>query len=73
MEADYKVYPINVFKEAFEKTNSEIKFDDAFPNIVLSNGRLNMVIDIWNIDKAKSVMPKKKSDDIFLKRSGWNV
>ncbi len=43
MEADYKVYPINVFKEAFEKTNSEIKFDDAFPNIVLSNGRLNMV------------------------------
>lgn len=37
------------------------------------NGRLNTVIDIWNIDKAKSVMPKKKSDDIFLKRSGWNV
>lgn len=37
------------------------------------NGRLNKVIDIWNIDKAKSVMSKKKSDDIFLKCSGWNV
>lgn len=37
------------------------------------NGRLNKVRDIWNINKAKSVMPKKKSDYIFLKRSGWNV
>ena len=37
------------------------------------NGRLNMMVDVWNIDKAKSVMSKKKSDDIFLKRPGWNV
>ena len=37
------------------------------------NGRLNTVIDIWNIDKARAVMPKKKSDDVFLRRSGWNV